>query len=398
MKNKIYIGILIVVLSITAWFVYKLFTKNHNPFDVDISKVNLELNFENSTNKFRRDSILSPDETLKFLKFRKDYTNNNQNLMSFWNGLCLGIDKENDPEYLHLIEQLKKNPKSEETILSLELKSRENDSLFLSAMNQLYYNPLSKEIDSLITNKFEVSKKWKKSITDAFKRLSIHCPNYQIPTKFYFVNSLYGYNALRNGYPIELIKGTILLDKFSMVIQQEKYIGFTQMLYVDKLLKGYIYPYMIEKYDFIFLQRDILENWLENVVFKMSENSDLIHEVIRKGKIYYYINAALPNENKATILRYNQNEWNWASNEEKMIWRHLVENNLVFNSDEKIINSWTSENPYTLDLDYKSPDRLGSFIGFKMIHNFMKENASEDYTLVDLINEPAENIYKLYKP
>lgn len=102
------------------------------------------------------------------------------------------------------------------------------------------------------------------------------------------------------------------------------------------------------------------------------------------------------------ILRYDKSKLDWSHNQEKAIWSYLVENELLFQSKEKTIMNLFSEGPFTPNLEKdgknESPDRIGKFIGFRMVQEFMKENASEDFKLDKLMSASAEEIYKSYKP
>jgi uncharacterized protein YjaZ len=102
------------------------------------------------------------------------------------------------------------------------------------------------------------------------------------------------------------------------------------------------------------------------------------------------------------VMRYNKEKMKWATTEEKAIWSYLVENELLFQSNEKTIMNLFSEGPFTANLEKngknESPDRIGKFIGFKMVQSYMKENASEKFTLNQLMSTSAEEIYKSYKP
>lgn len=373
LKKKIYIAILILILSSLGWFIYKCLSKEYDPFDVDISGIELEINMENLTDSFRVQNSLDYDDSIKLYRFRKKYNTEKNEILDFWLSACLGIDYS-------------------------------NDSMYLKRLSEFYQDSYNIEIDSLISKKIILSTAWKTEITDAFKRLKIHCPNYESPQDIYTVNSLYGYNALSFNQPIELPTGILFINnKKSIVIQQEKYIGMNSLLYNDDLLKSRIFPWMIEKYNESFLKRDIIEKWLESVVFKEEADNDIIHEIIRRGKIHYFIHASMPNENISNILRYYPSEMNWLNSKEKFIWRFLIENEIIFKSDDKTKHGLFSPGPFSpiiqeKDPNSKSPDRIGNYIGYQMILNFMKENASKDYTLVNLLSEKAENIYKIYNP
>ena len=201
----------------------------------------------------------------------------------------------------------------------------------------------------------------------------------------------------------------VLKNEKALVVQKEKYLG-KEVALIDLRpeelppLNQFIHTWISEKYDYKFLQRDIFEAWLETNVFKAnSSENDLIHDLIRYGKILYFVQAAIPSIEKSTLLRYSQDQLDWAESREKIIWRYLIENELIFDSKDQTKYNLFYEGPFTPGLNENegqnnSPDRIGKFIGYQIVKRFMDENASEDYGLAKLMTESTEAIYKNYKP
>ena len=367
MKRRTWIIIVSVVLVITGVLLYFILRKPFDPFDVDISNVKIELNFEDLDQK------LKSSDTIQLKKIRDKYINSNSDVLAYLLGGCLGID--------------------------LDI-----DSIYFRKLKEFYEYQDIKQIEEEI-GKIGVNNDLKNEITDAFKRLKIHHPLGESPKQVVFVNSCFCVNAIVNNQPSDIPIGAFVIPKEkTIIVQQEKYIGGNLSVLNSPPLNQYIHTWTTNGYKMEYMKRDVVEAWLEQFFFPLKNDNqvDVIHEMVRYGKILYFLNAAYPTMSGEQILRYDHSKYDWALKEEKAIWTYLVENELLFQSNEKTIMNLFSEGPFTPNLDKngknESPDRIGKFIGFRMVQEFMKENASEDFKVDKLLNTSAEEIYKSYKP
>ena len=367
MKRITWIAGVILVLIASSVVLYFLLKKTHNPFDINISEVQMDLTFVDLN------SQLKQCDSRELLALRDTYKKNDSEVLDYLMGGCIGID--------------------------LDV-----DSVFTRKVKEFYaYDDIKQLENGILTLK--IDKLFKQDITDAFKRLKAHVPGITPPNKIVFVNSCFCVNAILNNQPSDIPIGAFVIPKEKVIIvQQEKYIGGNLALLQTNPLNEYIHNWTVNGYRKEFLKRDIVEAWLEQSFFprKKDEQADVIHEAVRFGKILYFLNAAFPTMSEDCILRYSPSKKEWAKNEEKAIWAYLVENELLFQSNDKTIMGLFSEGPFTPNLakDDKndSPDRIGKFIGFRMVQEFMQDMASENFGLDKLMATSAEEIYKSYKP
>ena len=71
------------------------------------------------------------------------------------------------------------------------------------------------------------------------------------------------------------------------------------------------------------------------------------------GKVLYLVEAGLPEEEKNLILRYSKEQIEWAQNHEFEIWKYLIDEEMLFNTDEKLIANMISPGPFTIGLPDK---------------------------------------------
>ncbi len=111
-------------------------------------------------------------------------------------------------------------------------------------------------------------------------------------------------------------------------------------------------------------------------------------------KILYFTEASLPDQKKHLILRYSKNQYDWACKSERMFWKYLVDNELLFKTDEKTRANLLSEGPFTSGLPEESPDRLGQFLGWRIVKQYMENHK---ISLEKLNKVPYNELLQNYK-
>ncbi len=117
--------------------------------------------------------------------------------------------------------------------------------------------------------------------------------------------------------------------------------------------------------------------------------------MIQWGKVYFILHAIDPDLPEHIVLRYQKQKYKWCLNNEDKVWKYIVSQSLVFSKNERDISNFINDGPFTPGLPEKGPDRLGQYIGFKMVSNFMDNH--ENKTLSDLLNTPYNTILQEYQ-
>ena len=92
----------------------------------------------------------------------------------------------------------------------------------------------------------------------------------------------------------------------------------------------------------------------------------------------------------------NPEEYDFAVASEFEIWEYLIEMNWIYSIDMKVKLRFFEEAPSTVGID-GSPGRIGQFMGWQMVKQYMEAN--EDVTIEQLLLETNESkILKAYKP
>lgn len=215
-------------------------------------------------------------------------------------------------------------------------------------------------------------------IIDAFKHLKYHIPNINLPEKLITYNSTFSYG----------------------VVSHENMIGIGLEMYLGEsndVIKEIRLPnYMKSKMNKTYLPVDVARSWLTTSVLEDVPGETFLNNLIYYGKLHYFIEAMMPNQPKEVIIRYTQEEYDYALASEYNIWQYLVEMDWIYTTDMKVKLRFFEPAPTTVGID-DSPGRIGQFMGWQMVRSYM--DTHPEVSLQELLKETSNTkILKAYKP
>ncbi len=312
---------------------------NNDPYAVDTSKVHLKLEFVNL------DSITFHASNKELLAFNNKYSKQHKEILDFSFGYCLGINTNQDTTFLRKIKDFKKDA---------------------------YIQRLEKTISKLDKKGLE------KELTDAFKRMKYHFPKGKVANSVYYINSLFS--------------ASVFCTEKEVAIGLDRYLGADAKV-IRELPSQQFYGWIKDGMDKKFLTRDVLAAWLmTNYLEETTENYS--SEMIRWGKILFITKALLPEIDEATVVRYHKKQYDWASKSEKSFWEFLVKKEMLFKTDEETRVNLLKEGPFSIGLPEESPDRMGQYMGFKIVQSYME---SEEISLEELLDKSYNEILQKYE-
>ena len=116
--------------------------------------------------------------------------------------------------------------------------------------------------------------------------------------------------------------------------------------------------------------------------------------MIRWGKLLVILDLLLPEQSMATKLRYEQKAYEWAVASESKFWEYLVEQQLLFKTDQELNMNLLNEGPYSIGLPQESPDRMGRFLGYQIVKQYLD---AQQPSIQELINTPYNRILQKYQ-
>ena len=335
MKTRLYIfSTILITLCL-------FFACSQDPFKISIEGIQIDLKFLNL------DSALRNSTNKELLNLKSKFKRNNSSILDYTFGYCIG-------------------------------GSLQSDSSYINGVKRFYSNNYIQRLERTIQKKQGDFSFEKKELLIAFRRLKAFLPREKIPKTIYFINSSFS--------------ASVFSTEKEIAIGVERYLGSNEKV-IKELPTNQFYTWIKNGMKKEYLSRDVIAGWLmTHYCTETSEN--YASEMMRWGKILYITQGTLPNVKTNTILRYTNKQFNWALKNEGVFWKYLVENELLFKTDEKTRSNLLNEGPFTGGLPEESPDRLGQFLAWRIVHQYMEDH---DISISELNKKSYNELLQNYK-
>ena len=104
------------------------------------------------------------------------------------------------------------------------------------------------------------------------------------------------------------------------------------------------------------------------------EKNNLLAHIIYQGKLKYFEKQLMPEINDTLLWGFTPEQLAFCQNSEESMWVYLIEQKLLFETDEITINKFVNEAPFTKDFTKDSPGQAVVWIGFQIIADYMDRN------------------------
>lgn len=219
-------------------------------------------------------------------------------------------------------------------------------------------------------------------LTSAFKYLKYYFPEIQIPQVYTYVSGLQ-------------YEEPIWIQDSVMIIALDVYLG------------GDFPPYFglgLPKYKLMCMRKenlsvDVVKYIYQNYFSLKIKQITLLDRMIAAGKTLYFLDRIIPETNDSIKICYSTNQLNWANENEDKVWAFIIQNDLLYSSNYQSQTKLIQDAPFTAGFTRQSPSRLGVWIGWQIVSDFMMNNP--DVSLKELINlnDSQQILHKSkYKP
>lgn len=134
----------------------------------------------------------------------------------------------------------------------------------------------------------------------------------------------------------------------------------------------------------VYLPVDIAEQLARQELANPVAQGRFLERIIHHGKVLYFKDAMLPAVNDSVKVKYTKEQLEWVEQNEKMIWSFIVENELLFSGRYDAYKKLLSDGPFTAEFGRESAPRIGHWIGWQIVRDYMETNPS--VTLNDLLD------------
>ncbi len=327
----------------TSLLLLVLFACSNDPLDIDTSKVKMDISYIDMDEAFRI------SDSAALVKLVNSYKNEIQDVYEYEFGHCLNIGDV-------------------------------SDSSVFSAVSDFLADKYIKRLEQQIAGQFKDKSTIQTKITGGFTYLKAHFPTEKYPKHVVFLNSLFRSSAAS--------------FESDVAVGLEQYLG-PKTDVIEELPTNEYYQWYKDGMEAKFLERDVLASWISANHIPAPKSGSLSEFMIYWGKVIYFVEASFPDTDKEIILRYSKADYEWALENESSFWDYLVDQNLLFVLDERTKANMLQEGPFTPGLPEKGPDRLGQFLGWRMVKQYMENHS--DLPLSKLKEIGYNNILQAYE-
>lgn len=215
-----------------------------------------------------------------------------------------------------------------------------------------------------VLKNFEDFSAEKQSLTNAFKRYKFYFPEKIIP-QFFTMVSAFNY-------------GIMVFDSL-IVVGLDMYLGQEYPMYSQLQFPKYKRAKMVKSQ----LSQDVLFGWVSTEFEAPERGSTFLENIIYQGKLLYAMSVLFPEAVDSSLMNFSLNQMQWCSDNELSIWAFFVKEELLYSKDYGHINRFINEAPFTSTFGQESAPRTGTYIGWQIVKNYMKN----DISLNELMHE-----------
>jgi hypothetical protein len=125
----------------------------------------------------------------------------------------------------------------------------------------------------------------------------------------------------------------------------------------------------------------------------------LLDRILYEGKLRYILSQLLPDRQPWEYVGYNEAQYSWCTNNQKRIWKTILENQHLFAGNYMTTDQYLKDAPHTSFLPVESPGRVGIWLGYQIITSYMKQNPDTGFQeLMDLTDYQDLLKRSKYKP
>ncbi|MEW7290918.1 gliding motility lipoprotein GldB [Aquimarina sp. 2304DJ70-9] len=251
------------------------------------------------------------------------------------------------------------------------------DSIWLNKIK----DTIQLEINTEVEKTFSDLSKEKEELEAFFRHIKFYFPEIKEP-RVITITSDVNY------------RNRIVVDKGLLIISLDTYLGGDHHFYEG------IQQYLKRNFKRQQILPDVASIYAKNLVGPIRDRT-FLGNLISIGKELYLMDLFLPDYSNAQKMKYTDDQYAWVQANEEEIWRYFIDRKLLYSTDSELMPRFLYPAPfskfYLEEIDKEAPDRVGQFIGWRIVASYMKNN---NVSLRQLILADAETIFNTskYKP
>ncbi len=248
-----------------------------------------------------------------------------------------------------------------------------DDTLTTFTLQKFFADTAVAQLYTDVLSRFDNLSEEENELNETFKRAKVFFPEKATPRFYTHLSGLNQSMVVGDGF----ISASI-----------DNYMGADYPLYEKVGIYGYLRQNMQPEK----LVPDYVVAWLSSEFPFVPRTGELQEEMIYRGKILYVASILLPEKPDSLFIGYTKAQWDWCKKYKSDMWMVLVKSKHLFSRDAMIRAKYLNDSPFTTPFTQQSPGRAGTYIGWQIVEQYMKEH--REVSPKELMLMPANDIMR----
>lgn len=215
-------------------------------------------------------------------------------------------------------------------------------------------------LQDTVEQHFPGTRRLEKELQQGFKYIKYYFPSFRPPRVVTFISGVNNYGAVTADSVLGIGLDMFLGENFTIYeLVPDPYPG-----------------YMLHQFSPEFIAADCFKV-LQQQLFPASQNGrTLLEQMIAGGKQLYFLDKVMPGAPDTLKTGYTKIQEDWCRANEQFIWQYFVQHNLLYATDWQQIMHFIGPGPSTQGMPPESPGDIGSWTGWQIVRQYMKEKPS----------------------
>ncbi len=253
---------------------------------------------------------------------------------------------------------------------------------------------LSAGLHDTVDRIFKNTSDLEKDLSKGFRFVKYYFPDYKIPAIYTIAGPVDAMAQSETGPTPDFLAPDFL------GISLQFYLGNDFSVYHEPFFIDNVAPsYRSRRFSKEYIIADAMQLVAADLFPDKSSGKPLIEQMIERGKQWYLIDKFLPTTPDSIKTGYTQQQLNWCTENEGLIWSYIIKNEDLYSLSPATIQTYIGEGPFTQGFspDF-SPGNIGQWIGWQIVKKFVAKNPG--MTPTEIMRTPTKNILDQakYKP
>jgi gliding motility-associated lipoprotein GldB len=255
----------------------------------------------------------------------------------------------------------------------LELPFPVVDSQFVSVFYKFYSDPNLKAFYDETRNKFGDFSEQKAELTHLFQYIKYFYPDYFVPE-------------------IKTLISGFKFDKDIQLGDSSIFISYDYFLGPDASYRPEMYEYILTRYQKPYLVPIVALALSGQFNHANLKDESMMASMIYYGKSHYFIERMMPHLPDSLNIGYTSEQLKGVESNMDLIWGHFIQNELLYNKIRFVNEKYCGERPGIPEIGDKCPGRIGRYLGWQIVRNYMKNNPNVTFQQL-MEEEDAQKIF-----